>query len=96
MGSVVQVKFEIKEEFCNELDVRSVVGQMLIELRRSFTDLGQIVPGASWEIVVFDVVSQVEVEKIPKSEIVVGFHSRHDLEMFGHGVASCRVGSNRD
>ena len=69
---------------------------MLVELRGDSADLGQIVPGASWEIVVFNVVAQVEVEEIPDSEIVVSFLSRYNFVVFGNCVNGGRVGSNGD
>ena len=71
-----------------------MVREIFIEFWGSRSDQWQIVPWAGWEVVMFDVVSQVQVEKVPKSQIIVCFHSCNKLVVFGNDVNCCWMSSN--
>ena len=53
-------------------------------------------PGAaSWEIVVFDVIAQVQVEEIPKTKVIICFLTFNELIVLCEGMGSCWVRTNR-
>ena len=67
---------------------------MFIKFGCSCADLGEIVPRTSWKIMVFDVISKVQVEEIPESKIVVCLLSFYNFVVFSNGVDSSRMGTN--
>lgn len=93
-GPVEQVELEVKQEFSDELDIRCVVGKVLVEFRSCCPDLGQVVPRAGREIMVFNVVSQIQVEEIPRTKVVISFHSFDNFEVLGDCVSGGGVGTN--
>ena len=71
-----------------------MIGQIIVPLRGCCFHLGQFVPWAAWEVMVLDMVSHVQIEKVPKTVVVVSLKSFHKLMMLGDNVDSSRVGPN--
>ena len=67
---------------------------MFIKFGCSFADLGEIVPRASWKIMMLDVISKIQVEEIPEPKIVVCLLSFYNFVVFSNGVDSSRMRTN--
>lgn len=95
-GSVEQIETGVKQKFKQHLTIRSVVRQSLVELGSRGSQLSQVVPGACWEVMVLDMVAHVQVQNVPRPEVVVGLESHHIFEVLGKYVSRCRVWPDRE
>ena len=69
---------------------------MIIELWGCSSELGKVVPGAGWEVMVFCVVAEVEVEEVPESKIVVRFEALCEFVVLCDDVDCSWVWADRD
>ena len=72
-----------------------MVRQVFIELGCDSSDLPQVVPGRVGEVVVFEVVSEIEVEDVPKANVVVGLLAFDELVVLCDDVNGGRVRADR-
>lgn len=93
-GPVEKIPINISQEFLENLPVAGVVWQVFVKFRSNSSDFSQIIPRGIGEIVMLQVISEIKVENIPKTDIVVGFLSFNELVMLGDDVNGCWVGSN--
>ena len=68
--------------------------QVLIPLRGCSSDRGQVVPGAGGEVVMLNVVSQIQVQYVPDSKIVISLNSLGEFMVFSNDVDSRWMGAN--
>ena len=67
---------------------------MLIKFRSCSSDFSQIPPRCSWKIVVLDVISQIDVQNIPWTNVVISFKSFNNFVVFSKDMNSSRVSSD--
>lgn len=85
-GPIEEVEVSVAEKLFDHLPVARVVGKVLVELRSYGSDLAQVVPRGIGEIVMLQVIPQVQVEEVPKTDIVVGLLALDELIMLRDDV----------
>ena len=72
-----------------------MVGQVFVEFRGSCSDFGKVVPWAGREVVMLSMVSKIQVENVPNSEIVVCLQSLSKLVVLSQDMNCGWVRANR-
>jgi hypothetical protein len=60
--------------------------QVLVPFWGCSSDGRQVVPWAGWEVMMFNMVAQIQVQNVPHSKIVVSLHSLSKFMVFGYDM----------
>lgn len=72
-----------------------MIWKVFIELRGDSSDFSEVVPRCIREIVVLEMVAKIEVEDVPKTDVIICLLSFDELVMFCDDVNSSRMRTNR-
>lgn len=59
-----------------------MIWKVFVKFRGDSSDLPQVVPWCIWEIVVFEVVAEIQVKDVPKTDVVIGLLAFDEFVVF--------------
>ncbi len=93
--SLEKIEIIVEQEFLQYFCVAGMMREVLIPFWRCSSDSRQVVPWTCRKIMVLNVITQIQVQNVPHSKIVVGLNSLSKFMVFGDDVNCWRMGSDR-